>query len=175
MSSRWVKIGIVGKAHGLRGAFFISGRDIALPPEVKEISIGEEGSGRGSFKVIASRMQSGRPLVQVETIDVKEKVKSYIGQAVWARRVAFDVNKDEYMWHDIVGKRVVDVSGKELGTIISIDNYGAADIIVIEAEKGLLPVSFVATYFDMSFKRKDELIKMTVDVEIFEDSWELKK
>ena len=79
------------------------------------------------------------------------------------------------MWHDIVGKRVVDNSGKELGTIISIDNYGAADIVVIEAEKGLLPVSFVSTYFDMSFKRKDELIKMLVDVEIFDESWELKK
>ena len=175
MSSRWVKIGIVGKAHGLRGAFFISGRDIELPPEVKEVSIGEEGSGRNSFKVIASRMQSGRPLIQVEDINVKEKVKSYIGQAIWARRVAFDVDSDEYMWHDVVGKKVVDNSGKELGTIISIDNYGAADIVVIEAEKGLLPVSFVSTYFDMSFKRKDELIKMLVDVEIFDESWELKK
>ena len=76
-----------------------------------------------------------KTLIQVEDINVKEKVKSYIGQAIWARRVAFDVDSDEYMWHDVVGKKVVDNSGKELGTIISIDNYGAADIVVIEAEK----------------------------------------
>ena len=175
MSSRWVKIGIVGKAHGLRGAFFISGRDIELPQEVKEISIGAEGSGRNCFRVVTSRMQSGRPLIQVEQIDVKEKVKEFIGQPIWARRVAFDVQKDEYMWHDVVGKKVFDASQNEVGTIVGIDNYGAADIVVIESDKGFLPVSFVSAYFDMSFKRKDETIKMIVDLDVFDESWELKK
>ena len=175
MSSRWVKIGIVGKAHGLYGAFFISGRDIELPNEIKELSIGEEGSGRNMFKVVSTRMQSGRPLVRLEGISAREKVKDYIGQAIWARRVAFEVESDEYMWHDVVDKKVVDESGDLVGTIISIDNYGAADVVIIESEKGLLPVSFIDAYFDMSFKRKDDHINMIVDVDIFEDSWELKK
>ena len=175
MSSRWVKIGIVGKAHGLRGAFFISGRDIELPSEIEEVSIGEEGSGRNMFRVLATRMQSGRPLIQLEGIGAREQVKDYLGQALWARRVAFEVEGDEYMWHDVVGKKVVDENDNLVGTIINIDNYGAADIVVIESEKGFLPVSFIDAYFDMSFKRKDEQIKMIVDVDIFDESWELKK
>ena len=49
----------------------------------------------------------------------ENKLKDYIGQAIWASRVAFEVDNDEYMWHDVVGKKVVDENGNLVGTIIS--------------------------------------------------------
>ena len=48
------------------------------------------------FKVVSTRMQSGRPLVRLEGISAREEVKDYIGQAIWARRVAFEVESDEH-------------------------------------------------------------------------------
>jgi len=40
----------------------------------------------------------------------------------------------EYYWHDLVGVSVQDETGATVGTVVSVENFGASDILEIEIE-----------------------------------------
>ena len=51
--------------------------------------------------------------------------------------------EDEYYWHELIGLRVIDETGADLGELKSILSTGANDVYVIEKEKAelLLPAT----------------------------------
>ena len=49
----------------------------------------------------------------------------------------------EYYWHDLIDLPVVDETGAAVGTVVSVENYGASDVLEIALEGGrrvLLPL-----------------------------------
>ena len=49
----------------------------------------------------------------------------------------------EYYWHDLIDLPVVDEAGAAVGTVVSVENYGASDVLEIALEGGrrvLLPL-----------------------------------
>lgn len=173
MNKRWIQLGIVGKAHGLNGAFFISSRDDLLPETVKGIRIGKDPDKAPTMKVKACRWQSDRPLVQVEELKTRDAAELICHSPIWCDRQEIDIDEDEeYFWGDLIGKQVVDPQGVKLGRIEGIQNYGASDIILIEADDGrTLEVPFVDVYFAMDFSFEDKELKLLVPADTFDEAW----
>ncbi len=95
------------------------------------------------------------------------------GMKVWIPRASVPVDESaEYLWSDILGSEVFDVTGVILGRIVDMTNYGASDIAVIEDSQGArLDMAFVGVYVDMSFRGADKRINLLVESSVFADFW----
>jgi len=63
--------------------------------------------------------------------------------------------EDEFYWSDLVGCKVVNLSGAELGVVDSLMETGANDVLVVKGESGELLIPFieqVVTQVDMAAK-----------------------
>lgn len=170
---RWIQLGIVGKAHGLNGAFFISHRDEPIPTRLKELRIGPKPDLAPRFHLQMSRQQGERPLIACREITSREAAEALIMQEIWCERTDLELDeKVEYMWADLIGKDVVDAAGVVLGTIEKVGNFGASDIVrIVHPQRGVLEVPFVRFYFDMSFQSSDPSLKLLVTLDCFDDAW----
>lgn len=173
MATRWICLGVVGKAHGLAGAFFVSSREEALPTTLHDVVVGDRPETGKAFKVLRHQVQSGRPLLQVEEISTREAVDPFKGQPIWCRREQLGLKSGEYCWADLIGKKVVDVNDVLIGTITDVANHGASDFVnIVEDSRGELPVPFVDAYFDLNFDPESDVIKMIVTADTFDEAWQ---
>lgn len=169
----WLQIGLVGKAHGLRGHFFVSRREDILPvPVGTEVFLGEPPPGKGVV-LETSKMQGRRPLAKFQGIDNREAVDEIIGMSIWVDRKRFDIrDEQEYFWSDLIGRHVYDCDKNLLGEIIDVQNYGASDIVTIQRSNSQsLDLPLVEIYFDMSFTSSDHALNLIVSASLFEDLW----
>lgn len=88
--------------------------------------------GDRTFVVIDSRWHSGRLLVRLEGIDDRTAAEAVRNTVL---RVEVDPDElpegeDEYWDHQLVGLKVVDTDGVEVGTLQSVE-HGAQDLLVI--------------------------------------------
>jgi 16S rRNA processing protein RimM len=176
VQKRWIQLGIVGKAHGLNGAFFVSQRDEELPEEIKSLHIGPSIDKAKTFSVKSIRFQGERPVLQIAEISSRESAEAICHQIIWADRDALEIDEDEeYFWSDVIGKTIKDSEGLLFGTVTDVNNYGASDIVTIEDDKGrTIEIPFVDFYFDMDFDLDGEEILMIVKSDVFDDVWTAK-
>lgn len=170
----WLKLGVIGRSHGIKGAFFVSGRDQAWPKSVSSIVIGPDPVHGRSVKVVASRLQGERVVLQCEGIDSPESAKALVGQALWGKRHQVAVAEDrEYLWTDLYGKSVIDAEGVLIGTIVSVNNYGASDVVEVRDAQGrMMGLPFISQYVDMGFASRDAVIRLVVPASVFDEAWE---
>jgi 16S rRNA processing protein RimM len=175
-TSQMIQIGIVGKAHGLSGAFYISGRNEPLPPEIKKIIIGPQGASQKSFAIQWQRTFSDRTAVKCSGVENRNDADSLKHQPLWILREWLQVaDESEYCWADLIGKSVLDTEDQCVGHIVQVVNYGATDIVRIESEtpkKLLLEIPFGKFYFNMDFKGSDTALRLCVTKDTFDDCWE---
>ncbi len=173
MQKRWIQLGIVGKPHGLNGAFFVSQRDEELPEELKTLHIGPSADKAKAFTIKSTRLQSERPVLLCSEISTREGAEAICHQIIWADREAMQIDEEEeYFWSDLIGMKVKDSDGILFGTIREVVNYGASDIVTIVDDKGRsAEIPFVDFYFDMDFDLEAEAIQMIVLSDVFDDVW----
>ncbi len=76
VEDRWLLIGTVGKPHGLRGAFFVSGRSEPVPKSCKKVSLGEEPSSGQVFAVAVASVQQDRPVMALESVTDRTAIEA---------------------------------------------------------------------------------------------------
>jgi 16S rRNA processing protein RimM len=171
--NHWVQLGTIGKPHGLRGGFFVSGRSSLLPKGVKTLVLNPDKQNL-QLVMKSQRLQSSRVVVFCDELNSPEDVKIYSGQTLWCARSEIKLNEREYLWADLIGCKVVDAKGILMGSIVRVENYGASDIVTIKADKSEQHVSipFVSSYFQMDFGPLDDEISLLVGCDLFHDLWE---
>lgn len=167
-------MGTVGKPHGLRGAFFVSGRSEAIPPKCRQVLIGQVPDGTARvFHVASNRDPQGRPLMTLEECNDRTVIESMRGMKIWMPRADIELDEaSEFLWSDVVGAEVYDASGMRMGTIVEMVNYGASDIAVIENdESSRVEIPFVGVYVDMQFSAPVARIDLLVEAAVFAEFW----
>jgi 16S rRNA processing protein RimM len=173
-ANSWVLIGKVGRAQGLKGAFYISGRDEPIPKSYKNLRIGSELNSAQSIKVTSVRQQSGRNIMTIDSCQSRNDAEALTGKFLWVERSSIPIEKGEFLKDDLVGKQVVDCDQVEIGVIEVVENLGASDIITVAAPDGRkISLPLVASYFDMDFSGPS--INLVVDLALFEELWQDKK
>jgi 16S rRNA processing protein RimM len=142
----YLLIGVVAKAHGMRGEvkIFPYSGDPANIAGYKELTL-VDTNGRLTpiLAVIKSRAQGKVAIVQLATIENRNLSEEIEGMGVLlAKKHLPEIGSDEFYWHQLQGKDVVDQKGKTIGKVTSLFSNGAQDIMVVQTGKNeiLIPV-----------------------------------
>lgn len=173
-SSSWLKIGRVGKAHGLRGDFFVSGREEPIPKYYGKVFVGETADTARLAVIEKSGWMSERPVLKCSLAHDRTAADSLSGLPIWIDSALVKVNDDtEYLWSDLEGRQVNDSAGVQIGRVRSVYNAGAGDVVEIEDQNGrLLGVPMISQYVDMSFKHGEAELALAVEADFFSDLWQ---
>jgi 16S rRNA processing protein RimM len=125
-----VRIGKVGRPHGIDGAFFVE-----QPSDDKRWwKTGASFlAGGATVEVVAHRTSSGRPVIKVEPP---------VERGAWLeveREQLPPTADDEYYAFELVGLAVVEESGRALGTVRAVAPGVANDVLELDSDV-LLPM-----------------------------------
>lgn len=131
-----VLLAVVLSAHGLKGEVKL--KTFTDEPEaVKRYGALTCGDGR-SLEIAALRsIKADEALAIFKGIADRNGAESLKGQRLYVPRSALPAPEDDEFYHaDLIGMAVHDESGKTLGTIAAVHNFGAGDVIEIAGETG---------------------------------------
>ncbi len=124
-------LGAVLGAHGIKGEVRV--KTFTLNPE----NLGRYGpletkSGRQLAVASVRAIKANEAIVAFEGIDDRGAAEGLKGQELRIARAALPrTDPDEFYPADLIGLDVADRSGKPLGKVLALHNFGAGDIIEI--------------------------------------------
>ena len=142
----WIRLGVLGRPHGVRGAFKIHCDNPDSDTLEKGLAIRLQHAGRDVDHVVAS---VGGGIVSLEGIADRTGAEALVGAVVFVKRDDFDDDDDAVYLVDAVGKGVVDVAGNDLGVIAGFTDNGAQPLAEVKTPGGkLVLVPFVPPIVD---------------------------
>lgn len=138
---RRVCLGAIAGAHGVRGLVKIKSFT-EVPEDVAAYGPLTDADGERRFEI---RLTGGRAkdllLGEIAGIADRDRAEALRGQRLYVERAALPEPEPETFYHaDLVGLRAEDRSGRVLGRVAAVDNFGAGDILEIvpdeESEAG---------------------------------------
>lgn len=135
---RYILIGVVIKAQGLRGE--VSIHAVSGQPENLEnypaLTLVDKG-GRLSPKLAVTRfrVQKARAVVLFDRVADRSHAEQLTGMGVLLDKKDLpEPAPDEFYWHELTGRSVRTVEGRHLGIMQSVFSNGAQDVMVIVDE-----------------------------------------
>lgn len=141
---RRVCLGAIAGAHGVRGLVKIKSFT-EVPEDLAAYGPLTDADGERRFEI---RLTGGRTrdllLGEIAGIADRDRAEALRGQRLYVERAALPEPEPETFYHaDLVGLRAEDRSGRVLGRVAAVDNFGAGDILEIvpdEESKGSAPL-----------------------------------
>ena len=131
-----LEIGRVGRPHGTGGEVTVT----LVTNRLERLAPGSQlHTDAGTLQVAASRPHNQRHLVAFAGIDDRDKAETLRGLVLRAAPIA----DPEEMWvHELIGARVVEVSGTDRGPVASVVANPAGDLLEL-VDGTLVPLRFV--------------------------------
>ncbi len=144
-------VGIVGRPHGLKGAFFVSSRSDPFPAKYKTIFIGPKREQTRTAEVTSARMQGDRSVIQCSISNSREDAEKLTGQEIFvSSATAHKVFEKDVLWSDLMGCMVESATGKLVGKITHLYDNGATGVIQITgANTDTADLPMVTAIFDL--------------------------
>jgi 16S rRNA processing protein RimM len=161
-------VGLVRGLHGLRGGVRVE--ILTDRPEERfrrGARIFREGSDRPLTVESAQPSEPGW-LVRFEEITDRTAAESlrdaYLEGVV---EPGEELPRGEYYWHEVVGSRVVDTDGRELGTVVDVYRAGAAEVFVVRGEPyGEFDLPAVRDFVRIFAPRRGEIVADAAALEL---------
>lgn len=128
-----IQIGVVGKPHGVRGAFHLDGC-IDAAAIVPGFELQVDGD---AFTVAARGGVDARPLVTLSGVDDRDAAAALRGSPVTAARGDLTpLLEGEWFADDLVGLLVTDREGGEVGAVTRLSNLPSVDVLEVRTACG---------------------------------------
>lgn len=134
-----LRVGVVTRAHGLSGEIEVrldwsDSRALFTAPEV----VLEDEAGRHErHAVSAVRRTPKGVLLSLSSITDRDAAEERRGRVILVPRAALpELAPGEYYLSDLIGARVLNATGAELGTVAEVQMYPSVDAVVIESPSG---------------------------------------
>jgi 16S rRNA processing protein RimM len=132
----------IADVHGIKGLvkIFPFGEDITLLESVDRVYAEEK-----PVKITLKNQLGKFILAEIDGIHTREDAEKLKGQELSIDKdalPALDHEEDGYYHHDLIGLKVLNEAGEEIGSVVAVDNYGAGDLLEIRkssGEKFLIP------------------------------------
>jgi len=125
-TARWVELGVLGRAHGLKGEI-----NLRTTPDQNEILTNTEVirvEGKkvsGEYRILSVRDTNTGVLLLLEGVDDRDKASALTGNTISVRREAFpELEPGEFYYSDLEGAPVKDKDGNTLGKVLYFEEYG---------------------------------------------------
>jgi len=134
-----VVVGRVGRPHGLRGdvtvAVSTEDPDDRFTPGAV---LGTDPADRGPLTVAARRRSGGLLLLRFEGIGDRDAAEALRGTSltVSAETLPDTDDPDEFYDHQLIGLRVRDESGRNLGTVVEVWHPPASPVLLVRRPDG---------------------------------------
>lgn len=139
-----VTVGVIGRAHGVRGDVSIEVRTDEPERRFAAGAVLRDGTGR-RFTVARAKLVSGRLVVSFTEVTDRNLAEELRGTELLADVAADEMpsGDDEFFDRQLVGLVVLDAAGRRAGTITEVLHPGAQDLLVIDVDGSERLVPFV--------------------------------
>jgi 16S rRNA processing protein RimM len=159
-------VGRVKAPNGLKGKMWITPLGDTFNQYDRYI-IGEKGSSR---KLISLEKRKKGFVLMLEGITDISQVDELQGQIIYvSRKLLPETTDDEFYWDDLIGMKVIDIKGRDLGEIVSIIPTGSNDVFVVDKVRQHMIPWTNDVVKEISIKNNT----MTVDIESLEEILDL--
>ena len=140
--SQLVCIGQIINVHGVKGAVKIKSY-LSNPMDIGTFESVTDQKQKRFFKIKALNQKQGIVLARIQGIETREDAETLKGTSLYIERAQLPKEKaDEYYYCDLIGLTVYH-EGKVFGKVLSVENFGAGDIINIQLSNGkVFPFDF---------------------------------
>ena len=137
-----LEIGRIGRPHGVKGDLLVSlTSDVEQRRRAGAAFTVVTPAGPATLVIAALRPQGERFVVHFEGVDDRTAAERLVNKVLWAA----PLDAGDGLWvHELIGSRVVEVSGVEHGTCISVIDNPAHDILEL-SDGSLVPATFVVS------------------------------
>ncbi len=138
-----VCVGVVVGVHGVRGAVRVkSFTEVAA--DIGYYSPVEDETGTRKFRLKVTGEVKGSAIVTLEGVTSRDAAEALKGTKFWVARERLPrLEEDEFLYSDLIGMAVVGLDGQTLGTVTSVHDFGAGDVLDIAlTPRGNLMVPF---------------------------------
>ena len=166
---KWKKIGKIGKAHGLKGAFYLGGRTSLWTDQASFMSIGTDPEYGIQSKLSSRQVIKGRVILSLESLGDRTSLEPHFGADLWC------LEQDAHQTFDydgLVDFKVMASCGQTLGQVSEFYNHGASDTFeIVNLHGAVLELPFVDAYID-EIDHKATSIKLCMNADAFVDLWQ---
>ena len=133
-SDKRIALAAVAGAHGVKGEVRLK----LFSDSAASISAHKKLYVGGVERRLLSLNDVGKmPVVRFEGVTDRSAAEELRGSLVEADRSALPaLEEGEYYHADLIGLAAVDGDGQTVGKVVAVENYGAGDLLEIEAEGG---------------------------------------
>ncbi len=132
-----VCLGKINGAHGVKGLVkvFCFGEDPKALEQYGPLYTSDTGSDQISIKL--KNIVGKNWLAEIDGIDDKTKADALNGTELWLERNKLPEPEDgEFYIEDLAGLKAEDKEGNKIGTVTSVQNFGAGDLLEIKPQEG---------------------------------------
>jgi 16S rRNA processing protein RimM len=131
-----VCLGAIAGAHGVRGLVRIKSFTEA-PEDLSAYGPLSDEAGRRRFDVTVKSQAKGALIAAIAGVDDRDAAEALKGTRLYVDRAALPPTEEEEFYHaDLIGLNAEDRSGKAIGRVAGVQNYGAGDILEIARTDG---------------------------------------
>ncbi|MDX8398152.1 MAG: ribosome maturation factor RimM [Mariprofundaceae bacterium] len=137
MSNSLVCVGAILGVHGLKGTLTVYS-NTRPASGIAGYSCWYLGATEQLAKAFPVRRcwQHGKGvLVELEGVDNRDQAEALKKQKIWVSSDEVEVDEDEFLWKDLIGCEVYQQETL-LGSVLSLEDYGAQDILAVKGEAG---------------------------------------
>jgi 16S rRNA processing protein RimM len=122
----------IGAPHGIRGEVRLW-TFTADPMAVMRYGALESEDGKHAFEIDAVRTAKGHLVAKLRGIADRDAAERLTNIKLFVPRDRLpEIESDEFYHADLIGLRVDDEHGNEIGSVIAVHNFGAGDILEIQ-------------------------------------------
>jgi 16S rRNA processing protein RimM len=96
--------------------------------------------GARELRCRGARRHHDKLLLAFDGIDSPEAARALAGAELYAEQAETELGPDEYLDADLVGLRLLDEAGRELGAVTGVRHFPAQDCLVVGAGESLVPL-----------------------------------
>jgi len=135
-ASAWICVARIVAAHGLSGALKLR-CFTERPADVAAYGPVHDQHGDRLFELTVIGPARGGVLARADGIDDRSAAETLRGTDLFVARAALpEPGPDEFYHADLEGLVALRADGARLGTVRSLNNFGAGDLIEVEADDG---------------------------------------
>jgi 16S rRNA processing protein RimM len=142
-----IAIGIIRKAHGVRGEASVEAWSDSPErfAELRAVTLVSPNDLTREASIESVRIHAGRALVKFSGIDSPEDVRSVQNWTVEIPETdARKLDADEYFLHDLIGLTLIDADGRERGKVVEVEETAGGLLLVVDGPRRRYDVPFAA-------------------------------
>lgn len=131
-----IPVGAIAGAYGVRGELRVKSY-CAVPEDIESYSpLCTEDGGRHFALALLRPIKNGFS-ARIAEIATKEEADALRGTVLYARRDQLPSLPDDEFYHaDLIGLEVFDTGGQRIGTVKTVQNHGADDLLELRLANG---------------------------------------